>query len=157
MRHARSLLLALMWGCAPGAARPAQAPAPAPPSSVAPSPSATAEASSVTRPQYRSTYRRHPNPPVLIRNATIMTAAGQEIAGGSIFLKDGRIVAVGTKIDAVIDFAADPVMGPDQAACDQTLYLPDGIHPTYGAAGGVGGQGKLELIYAPVVDRLLSS
>jgi imidazolonepropionase-like amidohydrolase len=34
----------------------------------------------------------------VIRNATIMTAAGQEIANGSIVLKDGRIVAVGRDV-----------------------------------------------------------
>jgi imidazolonepropionase-like amidohydrolase len=39
----------------------------------------------------------------MIRNATIMTAAGQEIAGGSILLRDGRIVAVGTAVDAPPD------------------------------------------------------
>jgi imidazolonepropionase-like amidohydrolase len=62
-----------------------------------------AETTSVGRPQYASTYRRHANPPVVIRNATIMTAAGQEIAGGSILLRDGRIVAVGSTVDAPAD------------------------------------------------------
>src|SRR5690242_12278728 len=94
------VLLALTLGCASGAARPAQAPAPAASALAAPARTATSDSSSVDRPQYPSTYQRHPNPPVLIRNATIMTAAGQEIAGGSIYFKDGRIVAVGTKIDA---------------------------------------------------------
>jgi hypothetical protein len=72
-------------------------------------------------------------------------------------VNNGIRAAVGTKIDAVIDFAADPVMGPDAAACDTALYQPGGLHPTDGAAGGFGGQGKLELIYAIVVDRLLAS
>lgn len=62
--------------------------------------------------------------------------------------------AVGTHIDAVIDFAADPVMGPDSAARDTSLYR-DGTHPTDGCGMGCGGQGKLAAIYAPVVDRLL--
>jgi hypothetical protein len=62
--------------------------------------------------------------------------------------------AVGTKIDAVYDFAADPVMGPDAAACDTTLYK-DGLHPTDFGPGS--GQSRLELIYAPVVDALLAS
>ena len=55
------------------------------------------------RPQYPSTYKRHPNPPVVIRNATIMTATGQEIQGGSILFRDGRIVSVGTTVDAPAD------------------------------------------------------
>ena len=62
---------------------------------------------------------------------------------------------MGVHIDAVIDFAADPVMGPDSAAQDKTLYH-DGLHPTDGCGMGCGGQGKLAAIYTPVVDRLLA-
>src|SRR2546428_10873831 len=98
MRSLSSLLLALTGACASagGGTRPAQAPAPV---ATVPAPAST-ESTSVARPQYPSTYVRHPNPPVLIRNATIMTATGQEISNGSILLKDGRIVAVGAKVDA---------------------------------------------------------
>src|SRR5881397_2413413 len=99
MRSLSFLLLALAGACASagGGTRPAQAPAPAAPAA------ASAETTSVARPQYPSTYVRHPNPPVLIRNATIMTATGQEIPNGSILFKDGRIVAVGAKVDAPSD------------------------------------------------------
>jgi imidazolonepropionase-like amidohydrolase len=55
---------------------------------------------SFDRPQYPSTYRRRTNPAVLIRNATIMTAAGTEIKNGSILLSDGKIVAVGADVGA---------------------------------------------------------
>src|SRR5437016_11602083 len=99
MRSLSFLLLALTGACASagGGTRPAQAPAPAAPGA------ASGETTSVARPQYPSTYVRHPNPPVLIRNATIMTATGQEIPNGSILFKDGRIVAVGAKVDAPSD------------------------------------------------------
>jgi imidazolonepropionase-like amidohydrolase len=40
---------------------------------------------------------------VVIRNATIMTATGQEIQGGSILFRDGRIVAVGATVEAPAD------------------------------------------------------
>ncbi|MGH9261555.1 MAG: amidohydrolase, partial [Acidimicrobiales bacterium] len=40
---------------------------------------------------------------MVIRNATIMTATGQEIAGGAILLRDGRIVSVGATVDAPAD------------------------------------------------------
>src|SRR6266513_2003240 len=103
MRSLSFLLLALTGACASagGGTRPAQAPAP-----VATAPTAASgETTSDVRPQYPSTYRRHPNPPVLIRNATIMTATGQEIRNGSILFKDGRIVAVGEKVDAPADAA----------------------------------------------------
>jgi imidazolonepropionase-like amidohydrolase len=52
---------------------------------------------SFDRPQYRSTYQRRSNPPVLIRNATIMTATGQE-SRGSILLQDGKIISVGADV-----------------------------------------------------------
>jgi imidazolonepropionase-like amidohydrolase len=91
MRSLWYLTVPLAAACASASARPAsQTPAPA-------------ETTSVGRPQYSSTYRRHANPPVVIRNATIMTAAGQEIAGGSILFRDGRIVAVGNAVDAPAD------------------------------------------------------
>jgi imidazolonepropionase-like amidohydrolase len=55
---------------------------------------------SVMRPQYPSTYRRREHPPVLIRNATILTAAGLELRHGSILFADGKIVAVGPGTEA---------------------------------------------------------
>jgi imidazolonepropionase-like amidohydrolase len=75
-----------MGGCAGGAASPVSSPSPA------------AQVTSWDRPQYPSTYLRKPNPPVLIRNATIMTAAGPELSRASILLRDGRIVSVGAEI-----------------------------------------------------------
>src|SRR6267378_3067114 len=103
MRPPLSLLLALTGACASAGkgTSAAQVPAPAAPATV-PS-AAKSESTSVERLPIPSTYARHPNPPVLIRNATIMTATGQEIPNGSILLKDGRIVAVGAKVDAPTD------------------------------------------------------
>ncbi|MEO8216699.1 MAG: amidohydrolase [Acidobacteriota bacterium] len=49
---------------------------------------------------YPSTYRPIPARPVIIRNATILTAAGPRIEHGSILVRDGRIVAVGTNLEA---------------------------------------------------------
>src|SRR5881296_3907138 len=103
MRSLLSLLLALVSACASAGLRTHATPGPAPAAAAATRPAAAEESTSVARPQYPSTYARHPNPPVVIRNATIMTATGQEIPNGSILLKDGRIVAVGTKVDAPAD------------------------------------------------------
>ena len=61
---------------------------------------ASARQLSADRPQYPSTYVRRDNPPVVIRNATILTAAGEEIRNGAIYFRDGRIVAVGSSVDA---------------------------------------------------------
>src|SRR5512143_2561120 len=52
---------------------------------------------------YPSTYKPFPSRPTLIRNATIMTSAGPTIHNGSILLRNGKIVAVGTNIDAPSD------------------------------------------------------
>ncbi|HYK83089.1 MAG TPA: amidohydrolase family protein [Gemmatimonadales bacterium] len=95
-RSSYPFLLVVAGACASAGARPASAPAPAQRAQAA-------ESSSALRPQYVSTYRRHPNPAVVIRHATIMTATGQEIADGAILLKEGRIVAVGAKVDAPAD------------------------------------------------------
>src|SRR6266567_2020924 len=105
MRHvsvAAASLAGMLFaaGCASGGggSRTATAGSPTP----VPLPARVAVAQD-TATQYPSTYRRHPNPPVLIRNATIMTAAGQEIQGGSILFREGRIVAVGTNVNAPTD------------------------------------------------------
>ncbi len=79
-------LLVVLAGCASAGARTTNAAAPA--QATAPAAAATQDAG--IGPQYPSTYQRHPNPPVLIRNATIMTAAGQEIQGGSILFRTSR-------------------------------------------------------------------
>src|SRR5690606_26340908 len=49
---------------------------------------------------FPSTYERREAPPVLIRNATVLTAAGPRIETGSVLMRDGKIVAVGRDIDA---------------------------------------------------------
>jgi imidazolonepropionase-like amidohydrolase len=44
---------------------------------------------------YPSSYQRRPSPPVLIKHATVLTAAGPRLLGASLLLRDGKIVAVG--------------------------------------------------------------
>ena len=104
-RHSGALLVTLMvaTACASAGARQTGAAAPAPAQAAPAARAASADSSSGDRAQYPSTYKRHPNPPVVIRNATIMTATGQEIQGGSILFRDGRIVAVGTTVEAPAD------------------------------------------------------
>ena len=52
---------------------------------------------------WESTYTPLPSHPVVIRGATVMTAAGEEIAGGDVAMADGKIVAVGRGIEAPAD------------------------------------------------------
>ncbi|MBV8580221.1 MAG: amidohydrolase family protein [Candidatus Eremiobacteraeota bacterium] len=49
---------------------------------------------------YPSTYTPYPSRPTLIRNATLLTAAGPAIHNGSILLQDGKIAAVGADVAA---------------------------------------------------------
>jgi len=55
---------------------------------------------------FTSTYKPFPSKTTVIKNATILTAAGPRIEGGSVLLKDGKIAAVGKDIaipaDAVV-------------------------------------------------------
>lgn len=96
-------LAALFSGCTPAARAPAStqaaAPTPAPDtaSRVAPGTGALSEPNADPFP---STYRPAASRPTLIRNVTLMTAAGPTIRGGSILLRDGRIVSVGPGITA---------------------------------------------------------
>ncbi|HEU4570037.1 MAG TPA: amidohydrolase [Gemmatimonadales bacterium] len=83
--------LALLLGCA-ATTGPASGPAPAQARD-----SATA-GWSVDRPQYPSTYHRRPNPPVFIRNANVLTAAGPELHGTNVLFQDGKIVGVGNDL-----------------------------------------------------------
>jgi imidazolonepropionase-like amidohydrolase len=82
----------LLAGCAAGAQTTK-------PGSPAPTAAETAKWS-WERAQYPSTYQRKPYPPVIIRNATVMTASGPELEGASVVLQDGRIVAIGKGISA---------------------------------------------------------
>jgi imidazolonepropionase-like amidohydrolase len=52
---------------------------------------------------YASTYKPFPSRTTVIRNATILTAAGPAIERGSILLQDGKVAAVGTNVNAPAD------------------------------------------------------
>jgi imidazolonepropionase-like amidohydrolase len=52
---------------------------------------------------YASTYKALPSRATVIRNATILTAAGPVIQSGSLLLRDGKVVAVGATVDAPAD------------------------------------------------------
>ena len=52
---------------------------------------------------FPSTYVPFPSHTTLIRNATIMTAAGPTMRNASILLQDGKIVSVGTSVSAPAD------------------------------------------------------
>src|SRR4029077_2003363 len=61
-----------------------------------------ADQQSTTNP-YASTYQPGPAKTTVIRNATILTAAGPQIDRGSVLLQNGKVVAVGQTVDAPAD------------------------------------------------------
>jgi imidazolonepropionase-like amidohydrolase len=85
-------------GCASAPAAPSAPQAAEAPEAPAPAGEATARKSA--NPPYPSTYQPLPSEPVLITNATVLTAAGDRIEGGSVLLSDGKVAAVGKALQA---------------------------------------------------------
>jgi len=99
----RAASLVVLAACAgAGTQSPVGSP-PAPTAPAAATPAVSTDTMSFDRPQYPSTYKRRANPPVFIRNATVMTAMGQEIANASVLFRDGKIVALGASVTAPAD------------------------------------------------------
>jgi imidazolonepropionase-like amidohydrolase len=80
----------------------AQQAAPSPAPSAGPTPGPGAVSVPFADP-YPSTYVPFPSRATLIRNATILTAAGPAIRNGSILLRDGKIAAVGANVGTPAD------------------------------------------------------
>ncbi|HUR91565.1 MAG TPA: amidohydrolase [Gemmatimonadaceae bacterium] len=86
---------------------------------------------------FPSTYVPFPSRTTVIRNATIMTAAGPAIRNGSILLRDGKIVEVGASVNAPADAVVIDGTGK---------YVTPGLidtHSHIGAGGAPGGPGVL--------------
>src|SRR5688572_1939055 len=95
MRSHLLAMLALVGACASGA-RPATAPSPAQETSAARQDSTRQPgAGAISTPNadpFPSTYAPFASRPTLIRNATVMTAAGPTIPNGSVLLRDGKVM-----------------------------------------------------------------
>src|SRR5712691_10744784 len=89
-----TLLGTAFAGCASTAPAP---PAPSPAAKTAPAAATVLESPNPPAPSrtaevpYPSTYQPLPSQPVLITNATLLTATGDRIARGSILLRDGKV------------------------------------------------------------------
>jgi imidazolonepropionase-like amidohydrolase len=82
--------------------------APAPSAAASPAPGPTPGPGAVSLPladPYPSTYTAFPSRATLIRNVTLLTAAGPAIRNGSILLRNGKIVAVGANVAPPADGA----------------------------------------------------
>lgn len=139
MRHTA---IALAVGLVACAGQQSAAPAPAPATTPTTARSATSDtAASRTAAMegglsvpnanpFPSSYHPFPSRPTLIRNVTILTAAGPAIHGGSVLLRDGKIAAVGANVAAPSDAVVLDGTGK---------YVTPGIIDTHShiGAGGV--------------------
>jgi imidazolonepropionase-like amidohydrolase len=64
---------------------------------------ATAIAADQQSSPYASTYQPPASRPTVIRNATVLTAAGPVIENGAVLLRDGKVAAVGRTVNAPAD------------------------------------------------------
>ena len=78
-----AVLAALLAGCASAPQKPA---APATPYDYTANP-------------YPSTYQRVASPPVLLQHATVLTGTGTRLENADVLMRDGRIVAVGNRLE----------------------------------------------------------
>jgi imidazolonepropionase-like amidohydrolase len=83
---------------------------------------------------FASTYEPRPSRPTVIRNATILTAAGPVIERGSILLQDGKIAAVGANVTAPADAVVIDAQGKwvTPGIIDTHSHL--GVYPAPGIA-----------------------
>src|SRR6185295_15517378 len=103
-------VLALLLAAVPGgcASAPYPTPAAAPqqemkketPAPKAEGPASEPETRKAGEAAYASTYQPLPSQPVLLTNATVLTAAGERIERGSVLMRDGKIAAVGATVEA---------------------------------------------------------
>jgi len=101
------LATVVAWGCAQ---QPKSAPAPSPQTATRQETTSAGKSSpglgALSVPNadpFPSTYRAFPSRTTLIRNATVMTAAGPTMSNASVLLRDGKIAAVGTNLAAPSD------------------------------------------------------
>ena len=129
--------VAALAACAPAkstaAAQPRPATAPAPARDTTRLPPGAGAVSAPNADPFPSTYIVPASRATLIRNVTVLTAAGPTIRGGSVLLRDGKIAAVGTSVTAPGD--AEIIDG-------QGKYLTPGIidyHSHMGVYAAPGG------------------
>ncbi|MEP6690875.1 MAG: amidohydrolase, partial [Gemmatimonadaceae bacterium] len=109
MTLARALFLAplsVSIACATASSprvTPPTAPAPAPAADTTKSAYGPGALSAPNADPFPSTYKPFASRPTMIRNVTILTAAGPRIDNGALLMRDGKIVAVGASVTAPAD------------------------------------------------------
>ena len=141
MRVVAIALAAVALACAPRQAPQGPSPQRAGAGDGAPS-SAGAGPGALSAPNadpFPSTYKPVPSRATVIRNATILTAAGPVIRGGSVLMRDGKIAAVGATVDAPADAIVVDGTGKwvTPGLIDTHSHL--GVYPAPGVAANADG------------------
>ena len=128
-----ALALAVMAGAACAGQKTTQAPAPkgtgGPSQSAGGSKAGLGAVSAPNVDPFPSTYKPFASRTTVIRNATILTAAGPAIKNGAVLLRDGKIAAVGATVDAPADAVVIDAAGK---------YVTPGIIDTHSHIGAGG-------------------
>ncbi len=83
---------------------------------------------------FPSTYAPRPSRPTVIRNVNIFTGAGPLIRGGTLLMRDGRIVAVGMRVEAPGDAVVIDGTGKYVTAGLIDTHSHLGVYPAPGTA-----------------------
>jgi imidazolonepropionase-like amidohydrolase len=83
---------------------------------------------------FPSTYVRRPAPVYVIRNVTIMTAAGPTIPNGAVLVRDGKIAAVGASVEAPADATAIDARGKVLTPGVIDTHSHIGVYPAPGGS-----------------------
>src|SRR5436305_12542021 len=99
---------------------------------------------------YSSSYQPLPSPPVLITNATVLTATGERIERGSVLMRDGKIAAVGASVQAPADATVVDGTGKwvTPGIIDAHSHL--GVYPSPGVDANADGNEATDPDTAPV-------
>ncbi|MGQ0539417.1 MAG: amidohydrolase [Gemmatimonadaceae bacterium] len=103
MRRLLIILASIAAACAPRGAPPAAGPTPAARADSAVKAPGSGALSTPNADPFPSTYKALPSRTTLIRNTTILTAAGPTLVNASLLLRDGKVAAVGTNLTPPAD------------------------------------------------------
>lgn len=95
---------------------------------------APAPASRYTQDPYPSTYKPVASGPVLLRGATVLTGTGQRLDGADVLLQGGKIVAVGSQLDAPADAARVDASGKWITPGIIDVHSHLGVYPSPGVS-----------------------
>ncbi|MEH6421066.1 amidohydrolase [Pseudomonas sp. CGJS7] len=100
---------------------------------------APAASSRYTQDPYPSTYRALASGPVLLQHATVLTGTGQRLDNADVLLRDGKVVAVGSALEAPADAARIDATGKWITPGIIDVHSHLGVYPSPGVGAHADG------------------